>query len=105
MSTDLGKIQSVLGDRGASLLEHKCKTISADRLHLPGPDFVERIFAPSDRPIGVMGNMQRMDNTGRLAGTGYISILPVDQSIEHSAAASFAPNIDMFDPENIVKLA
>ncbi len=105
MSTDFGDIQSILGDRGASLLEHKCQTISAERLHLPGPDFIDRIFSHSDRPAPVLGNMQRMYNTGRLAGTGYISILPVDQGIEHSAAASFAPNVDMFDPENIVKLA
>jgi class I fructose-bisphosphate aldolase len=105
MSTDFGNIQSILGDRGASLLEHKCQTIPAERLHLPGPDFVDRIFSHSDRPVPVLGNMQRMYNTGRLAGTGYISILPVDQGIEHSAGASFAPNVDMFDPENIVKLA
>ena len=105
MSTDYSKIQSILGDRGTSLLEHKCQTIPAERLHLPGPDFVDRIFAPSDRSPRVLGSLQRMFNTGRLAGTGYISILPVDQGIEHSAAASFAPNIDMFDPENIVKLA
>jgi len=105
MSTEFSKIQSILGDRGASLLAHKCKTISADRLHLPGADFVDRIFANSDRPNTVLGNLQRMYNTGRLAGTGYVSILPVDQGIEHSAAASFAPNVNMFDPENIVKLA
>ena len=105
MSTEFSKIQSILGDKGASLLEHKCETIPASRLHLPGNDFVERIFSQSDRPTPVLGNMQRMYNTGRLAGTGYISILPVDQGIEHSAAASFAPNIAMFDPENIVKLA
>lgn len=105
MSTDLSKIQSILGDRGPSLLDHTCKTIPAERLHLPGPDFVDRIFAPSDRSPRVLGSMQRMYNTGRLAGSGYLSILPVDQGVEHSAAASFAPNIDMFDPENIVKLA
>ena len=102
MSTDFSKIQSILGDKGASLLEHKCQTIPASRLHLPGSDFVERIFMQSDRPTPVLGNMQR---TGRLAGTGYVSILPVDQGIEHSAAASFAPNISMFDPESIVQLA
>ncbi len=105
MSTDFSKIQSILGDRGPSLLDHKCQTIPAERLHLPGGDFVDRIFTQSDRPNAVLGNLQRMYNTGRLAGTGYISILPVDQGIEHSAAASFAPNIAMFDPENIVQLA
>ncbi len=105
MSTDLGKIQSILGDSGASLLEHKCQTISSDRLHLPGPDFVTRVMADSDRPNAVLGNMQRMYNTGRLGNTGYVSILPVDQGIEHSGAASFAPNVDMFDPAKIVELA
>ncbi|MBL4636519.1 MAG: class I fructose-bisphosphate aldolase [Kofleriaceae bacterium] len=105
MSTDFAQIQSILGDRGASLLQHKCETISADRLHLPGSDFVSRVMADSDRSNQVLGNMQRMYNTGRLANTGYVSILPVDQGIEHSAAASFAPNVDMFDPAKIVELA
>lgn len=105
MSTDFAQIQTILGDRGASLLQHKCETISADRLHLPGSDFVSRVMADSDRPNAVLGNMQRMYNTGRLANTGYISILPVDQGIEHSGAASFAPNVDMFDPAKIVELA
>ncbi len=105
MSSEFSKIQSILGDRGPSLLEHTCETIPASRLHLPGSDFIDRIFSQSDRPNAVLGNMQRMYNTGRLAGTGYISILPVDQGIEHSAAASFAPNIAMFDPQNIVELA
>jgi len=94
-----------LGDKADSLLNFKNPKISKDRLHLPGPDWVDRIFAPSDRNNRVLSNLQRMFGTGRLAGTGYMSILPVDQGIEHSAGASFAKNPDYFDPENIVKLA
>ena len=97
-------IESVLGD-DAGLLTHQCRTISRDSLHLPGPDFVDRIHASSDRPPRVLVSLQSLFNTGRLAGTGYVSILPVDQGIEHSAGASFAPNPAYFDPENIVKLA
>jgi class I fructose-bisphosphate aldolase len=82
-----------------------CKTIPKESLHLPGPDFVDRIFAPSDRNLRVLANLQRLFSTGRLAGTGYLSILPVDQGIEHSGGASFAKNPAYFDPENIVKLA
>src|SRR5580700_7912334 len=89
----------------SSLLEHQCKTIPKESLHLPGPDFVERIFAHSDRPTRVLTSLQALLGHGRLAGTGYVSILPVDQGIEHSAGASFAPNPMYFDPENIVKLA
>src|ERR1700722_1500950 len=89
----------------SSLLEHQCKTIPKESLHLPGPDSVERIFALSDRPTRVLTSLQALLGHGRLGGTGYVSILPVDQGIEHSAGASFAPNPIYFDPENIVKLA
>lgn len=102
-STD--SIVKLLGKEADYLLNHKSKTVSKAELHLPGPDFVERIFIPSDRSNSVLRNLQLMYNTGRLAGTGYLSILPVDQGIEHSAGASFAPNPIYFDPENIVKLA
>jgi len=95
----------LLGPSAKSLLEHRCQTIPRDALHLPGPDFVDRIFAPSDRNVRVLANLQRLFVSGRLAGTGYVSILPVDQGIEHSAGASFAKNPAYFDPENIVKLA
>ena len=98
-------IQSLLGDEADALLSHESKTISKDQLHLPGPDFVDRIFAQSDRSPQVLRNLQQLFGHGRLANTGYVSILPVDQGIEHSAAASFAPNPIYFDPENIVKLA
>jgi class I fructose-bisphosphate aldolase len=97
--------RDLLGPEAESLLKHVCKTISKESLHLPGPDFVDRIFAPSDRNPRVLVNLQRMFSTGRLAGTGYLSILPVDQGIEHSGGASFAKNPAYFDPENIVKLA
>jgi class I fructose-bisphosphate aldolase len=100
-----GKLQELLGADAASLLEHVCKTVPKSELHLPGPDFVDRVFISSDRKPGVLVNLQRMFDTGRLRGTGYLSILPVDQGIEHSAGASFAPNPPMFDPDNIVKLA
>lgn len=98
-------ITQALGDKADYLLKHTSKTVSKDTLHLPGPDFVDRMFAPSDRNQRVLNNLQRIYNTGRLAGTGYVSILPVDQGIEHSAGASFAKNPAYFDPENIVKLA
>jgi class I fructose-bisphosphate aldolase len=98
-------IQTYLGAKADSLLGFKSPKISKDRLHLPGPDFVDRIWAPSDRSPRVLASLQRMFNTGRLRGTGYLSILPVDQGIEHSAGASFAKNPDYFDGENIVKLA
>jgi len=99
------RIQEILGAEGSGLLEHECKTIDKSMLQLPGPDFVDRVLGPSDRKPAVLANLQRMINTGRLAGTGYLSILPVDQGIEHSAAASFASNPVMFDPEGILKLA
>ncbi len=98
------KLISLLGKDGEALLSYKPK-VSRERLHLPGPDFVERIMSGSDRGSRVLRNLQSIFDHGRLAGTGYVSILPVDQGIEHSAGASFAPNPDYFDPENIVKLA
>src|SRR5579872_7183632 len=101
----LSNIQSILGKEAESLLKHTCKTVGKDKLHLPGPDWVDRIFAPSDRNIRVLRSLQALFNHGRLAGTGYLSILPVDQGIEHTAGASFAANPEYFDPENICKLA
>src|SRR5208282_4312338 len=98
-------IKKLLGDKADSLLKFKNPKISKKRLHVPGPDFVDRIFAASDRNNRVLGNLQRLFGHGRLGGTGYLSILPVDQGIEHSAGASFAKNPDYFDAENIVKLA
>jgi class I fructose-bisphosphate aldolase len=98
------KIEKILGSEAENLLRYKAK-FPADQLHLPGPDFVDRVLALSDRSPAVLRNLQLLFNTGRLAGTGYLSILPVDQGIEHSAGASFAPNPVYFDPENIVKLA
>jgi class I fructose-bisphosphate aldolase len=97
--------ETYLADKAESLLRFNNPKISKERLHLPGPDVVDRFFAPSNRNNRVMGNLQRMFGHGRLANTGYLSILPVDQGIEHSAGASFAKNPDYFDPENIVKLA
>lgn len=97
-------IKELLGS-DASLLEHKCTTIPKESLHLPGGDFVDRVWKDSDRSPQVLRNMQSIFNSGRLKGTGYLSILPVDQGIEHSAGASFSPNPIYFDPENIVKLA
>ncbi len=98
-------IQSLLGDKAESLLGFNSPKIPKERLHLPGPDFVDRIFMQSDRNNRVLGNLEWMHQHGRLGGTGYLSILPVDQGIEHSGGASFAKNPDYFDPENIVKLA
>jgi fructose-bisphosphate aldolase, class I len=98
------KIRGLLGDK-ASLLDYTCTGIPKAQLHLPGGDFVDRIGVPSDRPVNVLKNLQWLFSNGRLSGTGYVSILPVDQGIEHSGAASFAPNPIYFDPENIVKLA
>src|SRR5437762_5566967 len=99
------KIEEILGGDAAALLQHQCKTIPKESLHLPGPDYVDRIYAGSDRRTRVLSSLQALIGHGRLAGTGYVSILPVDQGIEHSAGASFAPNPLYFDPENIVKLA
>ena len=104
-ATSTSKLEDILGADAAPLLQHQCKTIPKEQLHLPGPDYVERIYAGSDRPARVLTSLQSLLDHGRLAGTGYVSILPVDQGIEHSAGASFAPNPAYFDPENIVKLA
>ncbi len=98
-------IPALLGNEADSLLNHSCTTIAKSSLHLPGPDFIDRVVAVGDRSPGVMRSFQQIFNTGRLAGTGYLSILPVDQGVEHSAGASFAPNPAYFDPENIVRLA
>ena len=101
----MNAIKDLLGSDASKLLQHQCTTIDKSLLHAPGPDFVDRIVAASDRPNAVLRNMQAILNHGRLAGTGYLSILPVDQGIEHSAGASFAPNPIYFDPENLIKLA
>jgi len=98
-------LEQLLGSEARGLLEHTCKTVSREQLHLPGPDFIDRVMVHTDRPVPVLRNMRSVFDHGRLAGTGYLSILPVDQGIEHSAGASFAPNPIYFDPENIVKLA
>ncbi len=99
------KILELLGDNADDLLKHKCKTVPGKDLHLPGPDYIERVMYHSNRNPRVLTNLQRMFDHGRLGGTGYLSILPVDQGIEHTAGSSFAPNPIYFDPENIVKLA
>lgn len=101
----LREIEKTLGKDSGYFLEHKCKTINKKDLHLPGPDYIDEIFIQTDRPTPVLRNLQMLFNNGRLSGTGYLSILPIDQGIEHSAGASFAPNPIYFDPENIVKLA
>ena len=101
----IDKITEALGSEADALLRFSNPKIKKDQLHLPGPDWVERIFEPSDRPRPVLKNLQQLLDHGRLSGTGYLSILPVDQGIEHSAGASFAPNPEYFDPEKIVKLA
>jgi class I fructose-bisphosphate aldolase len=105
MSTTIGAIAEMLGGDARSLLDHRAKGIPRESLHLPGPDFVDRVWAGSDRSIPVLRSLQTILGQGRLGGTGYVSILPVDQGIEHSAGASFAKNPAYFDPENIVKLA
>jgi class I fructose-bisphosphate aldolase len=99
------RIQDFIARDKDKLVEHQCRTIAKEALHLPGPDFIDRVFVHTDRSQRVLNNLAWIACTGRLAGTGYTSILPVDQGIEHSAAASFAPNPIYFDPENIVKLA
>jgi class I fructose-bisphosphate aldolase len=99
------EIQKILGADAEKLLSHSCKTIAKEKLHLPGPDWVDRIFAPSNRNIRTLRSLQALFGHGRLANTGYLSLLPVDQGIEHTAGPSFAPNPDYFDSENIVKLA
>src|SRR6201981_2738967 len=99
------KVETYLGAKAEFLLGFKSPKISKERLHLPGPDFIDRIYAHTDRNLRVLANLQRLFGTGRLGRTGYLSILPVDQGIEHAAGASFAKNPDYFDGENIVKLA
>jgi len=101
----IGKIREILGADADGLLSHQCKTIAKESLHLPGSDFIDRTLVSSDLPIRSLVSLQQLFNSGRLAGTGYVSILPVDQGVEHSAGAAFAPNPLYFDPENIVKLA
>ena len=101
----LGKLEEILGADAADLLGHKCQTVSASQLHLPGPDFIDRIWKDSDRPTRVLRSLQSMFEHGRLGGTGYLSILPVDQGIEHTAGSSFAPNPIYFDREKIIELA
>lgn len=98
-------VLDILGDKAEGLLNHQCKTVPKENLRLPGPDFVDRIFINSNRNPQVLRNINAIINHGRLAGTGYVSILPVDQGIEHTAGASFAPNPEYFDPENIILLA
>ena len=98
-------IEAMLGGAADDLLNHTCRTVARERLILPGPDYVDRVFVPSDRSIAVLRNLQALFNQGRLAGSGYLSILPVDQGAEHSAGASFAPEPAYFDPEAIVRLA
>ena len=98
-------IVSTLGKEAEELLNHQCKTIGKDLLQVPGPDFVDRVFSNTDRSPTVLRNLQCIYNHGRLAGTGYLSLLPVDQGVEHSGGASFAPNPIYFDPENILRLA
>jgi class I fructose-bisphosphate aldolase len=99
------QIEEILGDEAESLLTYQSRTIPKEMLHLPGPDFIDRVCVVTDRSPVVLRNLSTMFNHGRLAGTGYLSILPVDQGIEHSAGASFAPNPEYFDPENILRLA
>src|SRR3954470_13679935 len=101
----LDHIEELLGKDARTLLDYQSKTITKDQLQVPGPDFVDRVWSLSDRRPSVLRSLQTLFDGGRLAGTGYLSILPVDQGIEHSAGASFAPNPQYFDPENIVKLA
>src|SRR5271167_4080388 len=101
----VSNVEQLLGAKAESLLGFKSPKISKERLHIPGPDFIDRVYAASDRNLRVLNNLHRLFFTGRLSGTGYLSILPVDQGIEHSGGASFAKNPDYFDGENIVKLA
>jgi len=104
-ANSIAKIEELLGDKAGFLLQHECKTVPKDQLHLPGPDYIDRVWVGNDRPPAVLRNLQTMFDHGRLGGTGFLSILPVDQGIEHSAGASFAPNPIYFDGENIVRLA
>jgi fructose-bisphosphate aldolase, class I len=101
----IDRLEELLGAETRDLLDHRAQTIPQDQIHVPGPDFIDRVTSHSDRSTAVLRSLQSLLDHGRLAGTGYVSILPVDQGIEHSAGASFAPNPQYFDPENIVKLA
>lgn len=105
MKTDSNKLEEILGQDAGSLLNHTCKTIDKELLHRPSPDFIDRVFVNSNRNPQVLRNLSAIYNNGRLSGTGYLSILPVDQGIEHSAGSAFAPNPIYFDPENILKLS
>src|SRR4051812_18650168 len=104
-NTPLAKVEELLGDSARTLLDYRASAIPKEQLNLPGPDFIDRVWSASDRSPAVLRSLQTLFDNGRLAKTGYLSILPVDQGIEHSAGASFAPNPQYFDPENIVKLA
>ena len=107
MSTDVlsgSRLEELLGDEADTLLNHRSTTIDASELHLPGPDFVDRVVRDTDRSSTVLRNLQWLFDNGRLGGTGYVSILPVDQGIEHSGGASFAPNPKYFDPDKIAEL-
>src|SRR5437762_6794235 len=104
-SETVNRIEELLGDEARELLDHKSQTIPKENIYPPGPDFIDRVVVQSDRSPSVLRSLAQLYNHGRLAGTGYVSILPVDQGVEHSAGASFAPNPQFFDPENIVKLA
>ena len=104
-TSGIDRITDLLGEEASSLLRHRCQTVDKSLLHLPGPDFLDRVFLPSDRNSTTLRNLHAILTHGRLAGTGYLSILPVDQGVEHSAGASFAPNPLYFDAENIVRLA
>src|SRR5882672_3417502 len=103
--SSIDRIEELLGSETQELLDHKAQRIPKEQIHLPGPDFIDRVSAESDRSPAVLRSLQSLLSHGRLADTGYVSILPVDQGIEHSAGASFAPNPQYFDPGNIVKLA
>ena len=105
MTLSIKEVESLLGSEAEDLLTHVSETVPKRQLHLPGPDFVDRVFAQSDRPTPVLGSLQQLFDHGRLSGTGYLSILPVDQGIEHTGGSAFAPNPIYFDPENIIKLA
>ncbi|MDD4425827.1 MAG: class I fructose-bisphosphate aldolase [Mariniphaga sp.] len=105
MMYNIEKIKEYLGDSRDDLLTHKCKTVTVDQLTLPGPDYFDKVFTGSDRNVQVLKSLASIYNHGRLGGTGFLSILPVDQGIEHTAGSSFAPNPMYFDPENIIKLA
>ncbi len=99
------EIRGYLGDEADSLLNHQCKTLSKDYFNLPGKDVIEKVFIPSDRNVRTLQSLASIYNNGRLGGTGYLSILPVDQGIEHTGGSAFAPNPEYFDPENIIRLA